>query len=111
MKMLWHYLYSELFYAFSDHKSHKHIFTQRYLNLRQRRWMEYLEDYDFELYYHSEKANVIADAPTRKSHSSIASLVMYEWKMIGQIGECKVDLYESGDQASMCFIVVQLTLI
>ena len=44
-----HYLYGERFEVFFDHKSLKYIFTQWDLNLRQRRWMEYLEDYDFDL--------------------------------------------------------------
>ena len=43
---------------YSDYKSLKYIFTQRDLNMRQRRWMEFLEDYDFTLHYHPGKANV-----------------------------------------------------
>ena len=43
-----HYLYGEKFEVFSDHKSLKYLFTQKDLNLRQRRWMEYMEDYDFD---------------------------------------------------------------
>ena len=52
---------------YSDHKSLKYIFTQKDLNLRQRRWVEYLEDYDFTLNYHPGKENVVADALSRKS--------------------------------------------
>ena len=52
---------------FSDHKSLKYIFTQRDLNMRQRRWMEYLEDYDFVLHYHPNKENVVVDALSQKS--------------------------------------------
>ena len=60
--MAWcHYLYDEQLEVFSDHKSLKYIFTQRDLNMRQRRWMEYLEDYEFILHYHPGKANVVAD--------------------------------------------------
>ena len=62
-----HYLYDEEFEVYSDHKSLKYIFTQRDLNMRQRRWMEFLEDYDFTLHYHPGKANVVADALSRKS--------------------------------------------
>ena len=47
LKIWCHYLYGEQFEVFSDHKSLKYIFTQRDLNMRQRRWMEFLEDYDF----------------------------------------------------------------
>ena len=62
-----HYLYGEQFEVYSDHKSLKYIFMQQDLNMRQRRWMEFLEDYDFTLHYHSGKANVVADALSRKS--------------------------------------------
>jgi len=56
------YLYGSQFKVFSDHKSLKYLFDQKELNIRQRRWMEYLRDYDFELLYHPGKANVVADA-------------------------------------------------
>ena len=65
---IWHYyLYDEQFEVFSNHKSLKYIFTQWDLNMRQRRWMEYLEDYEFTLHYHPGKANVMVDALSRKS--------------------------------------------
>ena len=67
LKIWRHNLYGERFEMFSDHKSLKYIFTQRDLNMRQRRWMEYLEDYDFTLHYHPSKANVVANALSRKS--------------------------------------------
>ena len=51
-----------------DHKSLKYIFTQKELNLRQRRWLELIKDYDMKLHYHPRKANVVADALSRKSH-------------------------------------------
>ena len=62
LKIWCHYLYGEQFEVYSDHKSLKYIFTQRDLNMRQRRWMEFLEDYDFTLHYHPSKENVVADA-------------------------------------------------
>ena len=67
LKILRHYLYGEQFEVFSDYKILKYIFTQRDLNMRQHRWMEYLEDYDFILHYHPGKANVVADALSKKS--------------------------------------------
>nr|GFC15471.1 hypothetical protein [Tanacetum cinerariifolium] len=51
----------------SDHKSLKYIFTQRELNMRQRRWLELLKDYDTNIQYHTGKANVVANALSRKS--------------------------------------------
>ena len=69
------YLYGERLEVFSDHKSLKYLFTQKELNLRQRRWVELLEDYDFKLLYHPGKANVVADALSRKS-SQLAGLIV-----------------------------------
>jgi hypothetical protein len=51
-----------------DHKSLKYIFTQSYLNLRQHRWLELIKDYDLEVHYHPGKANIVADALSRKSY-------------------------------------------
>ena len=48
LKIWRHYLYSEQFEVFSDHKSLKYIFTQQDINMRQCRWMKYLEDYDYD---------------------------------------------------------------
>ena len=58
LKAWLHYLYDEQFEVFSDYKSLKYILTHWDLNMRQHRWMEYLEDYDFTLHYHLGKANV-----------------------------------------------------
>ena len=85
LKIWRHYLYGERFEAFSDHKSLKYLFTQRDLNLRQRRWMEFIEDYDFELHYHPGKANVVADALSRKSISDVACIAIREWEMLGAL--------------------------
>ena len=76
-----HYLYGEKFEVYSDHKSLKYIFTQKDLNSRQRRWMETLEDYDFALHYHPGKANVVADALSRKNFDQLSSLRLKEFEM------------------------------
>jgi ribonuclease HI len=67
LKIWRHHLYGVQFDLFSDHKSLKHLFDQRELNMRQRRWMEYLKDFDFNLNYHPGKANVVADALSHKA--------------------------------------------
>ena len=72
---------------YSDHKSMKYIFTQRDLNMRQRRWMEFLKDYDFTLHYHPVKANVVADALSRKSRGASASIASREWQMFETVGQ------------------------
>ena len=55
--------------------------------MRQRRWMEYLEDYDFTLHYHPCKANVVADALNRKSWGVLASVASREWQMLETVGQ------------------------
>ena len=50
--------------------------------MRQCRWMEFLEDYDFTLHYHPGKANVVADALSRKSRGALASIASQEWRML-----------------------------
>jgi hypothetical protein len=55
---------------YTDHKSLKYIFTQSELNLRQRRWLELIKDYDLEVHYHPGKANVVADALSRKRYAN-----------------------------------------
>ncbi|KAA0064121.1 pol protein [Cucumis melo var. makuwa] len=62
LKIWRHYLYGEKIQIFTDHKSLKYFFTQKELNLRQRRWLELVKDYDCEILYHPGKANVVADA-------------------------------------------------
>ena len=73
-----YYLYGEQFEVYSYHKSLKYIFTQRDLNMRQRIWIEFLEDYDFTLHYHPGKENVVADALNRKSQGALASIASRE---------------------------------
>lgn len=73
-------MYSVRFEQYSDHKSLKYLFTQRDLNLRQKRWVEYIENYDFTLRYHTGKANVVADAFSRKPHGILACLAFEDWK-------------------------------
>ena len=90
------YLYGEQFEVFSDHKSLKYIFTQRDFNMRQRKWMEYLQDYDFTLHYHLGKANVVADALSRKSRGVLASVASREWQMLETMGQFRL---QYSDQA------------
>ncbi|KAD4180450.1 hypothetical protein E3N88_29041 [Mikania micrantha] len=66
LKIWRHYLYGTKCVIYTDHKSLQHILNQKELNMRQRRWVELLTDYDCEIRYHPGKANVVADALSRK---------------------------------------------
>ena len=87
LKIWRHYLYGEELEVYSDHKSLKYIFTQRDLNMRQSRWMEFLEDYHFTLHYHLGKANVVVDVLSRKSRGVLASIASREWRMLETVGQ------------------------
>ncbi|WVZ93891.1 hypothetical protein U9M48_039843 [Paspalum notatum var. saurae] len=72
LKIWRHYLFGIRCGIYTDHKSLKYIFTQNELNMRQRRWLELIKDYDLEIHYHPRKANVVADALSRKSYVNMA---------------------------------------
>ncbi|GJW95578.1 putative reverse transcriptase domain-containing protein [Tanacetum coccineum] len=79
LKIWRHYLYGTKCTVFTDHKSLQHILNQKELNMRQRRWLELLNDYDYEIRYHPGKANVFADTFSRKEQSKplrVRALVM-----------------------------------
>ena len=69
LKIWRHYLLGNVCHIYTDHKSLKYIFTQPELNMRQRRWLELIKDYNLEVHYHPGKANVVADALSQKYHS------------------------------------------
>ena len=66
LKIWRHYLYGEKFFIYTDRKSLKYLPSQIELNLRQRRWMELIKNYDCVIDYNPGKANVVADALSRK---------------------------------------------
>jgi hypothetical protein len=68
LKIWRHYLMGTRCNIYTDHKSLKYIFTQADLNMRQKRWLELIKDYDLEVHYHPGKANVVADALSRKAN-------------------------------------------
>ena len=91
LKIWRHYLYGASFKVFSDHKSLKYIFTQRELNMRQRRWLELIKDYDMEIIYHEGKANVVADALSRKSVHALC-MAMSQVRLREEIREMGINV-------------------
>jgi hypothetical protein len=70
LKIWRHYLMGKRYELYMNYKSLKYIFTQLDLNLRQRRWLELIKDYDLRINYHPRKANIIADTLSRRSHAN-----------------------------------------
>ena len=82
-----HYLYGVTCEIYTDHKSLKYIFQQRDLNLKQRRWLELLKDYDCSIPYHPGKANVVANALSRKSVGSLPHISTERRPIIKELHE------------------------
>ena len=74
LKIWRHYLYGAPCRIFTDHKSFQYIFTQKELKLGQRRCLELIKDYDCTIEYHTGKANVVADALSRRPESSLSHM-------------------------------------
>ena len=85
LKIWRHYLYGVHVDIYTDHKSLQYIFKQKELNLRQRRWLELLKDYDVDILYHPGKANVVADALSRKSMGSLTDVQPERRDMVQEI--------------------------
>jgi hypothetical protein len=98
LKIWRHYLIGHHCSIYSDHKSLKYIFTQDDLNLRQRRWLELIKDYDLAIHYHLRKANVVPDALSCKKYcnATFARTMLPELRReiehlnLGMVNESKV---------------------
>nr|GFB98964.1 reverse transcriptase [Tanacetum cinerariifolium] len=109
LKIWRHYLYGESCDIFTNHKSLKYIFTQREVNMRQRRWLELLKDYDTNIQYHPGKANVVADALSRKS-GMIAGIKVEE-EIIRDLERLDIELYVRGQHAYWASLRIEPDLI
>ena len=78
--------------------------------MRQSRWMEYLENYDFTLHYHPNKANVVADVLSRKSLGVLASVASREWQMLEVLGQFRLD-YRDQDKGTLGILAATLSLL
>ena len=84
-------MYGVTFEVFSDHKSLKYLFDKKELNMRQRCWMEFLKDYDFQLKYHPGKANVVADALSRKS-LHVSTMMVHELELLERFRDLRLNV-------------------
>ncbi|KAA0036584.1 ty3-gypsy retrotransposon protein [Cucumis melo var. makuwa] len=109
LKIWMHYLYGEKIQIFTDHKSLKYFFTQKELNMRQRRWLELVKDYDCEILYYPGKANVVADALSRKvSHS--AALITRQAPLHRDLERAKIAVSVGVVTMQLAQLTVQPTL-
>ena len=81
---------------YTDHKSLKYIFTQSELNMRQRRWLELIKDYDLEVHYHPGKANVVADALSRKVNCNCLSVELYNETLCAEMQRLNLEIIPQG---------------
>ena len=73
--------------------------------------MEYMENYDFDLYYHPGKVNVVADAISKKSLSTLTSIYIHEWQMLQDIGEYDLFLNETDEFATLFTLFAESSII
>ena len=92
---------------YTDHKSLKYIFTQADLNMRQKRWLELFKDYDIEVHYHPGKANMVADALSRKSHCHCAEAELFNETLCNEMRKLNLEI---GPQGSLNHIAMEYTL-
>jgi hypothetical protein len=107
LKIWRHHLMGTKCNIYTDHKSLKYIFTQADLNMRQRRWLELIKDYDLEVHYHPGKANVVADALSRKAHCHCLSIEIFSETLCNQIRKLKLEIIPQG---SLNLISIESTL-
>jgi ribonuclease HI len=107
LKIWRHHLMGTKCNIYTDHKSLKYIFTQADLNMRQRRWLELIKDYDLEVHYHPDKANVVADALSHKAHCHCLSIEIFSETLCYQIRKLNLEIIP---QDSLNLISIESTL-
>ncbi|KAA0067363.1 pol protein [Cucumis melo var. makuwa] len=109
LKIWRHYLYGEKIQIFTDHKSLKYFFTQKELNMRQRRWLELVKNYDCEILYDPGKANVVANALSRKvAHS--AALITKQAPLLRDLERAEIAVSIGEVTSQLAQLIVQPTL-
>ena len=111
LKIWRHYLYGESCEIFTDHKSLKYFFTQKELNMRQRRWLELVKDYDCSINYHPGKANFVANALSRKPSSFSTTLLTTRKEIIRDLERMEIEVVMGHSEAYLASLSVQPTLV
>jgi len=96
LKIWRHYLIGNKCDIYTDHKSLKYFFTQAELNMRQRRWLELIKDYDLNIQYHPGKANIVADALSRRSYCSNLMVREERLELCDEMEKLKLEIVEQG---------------
>jgi hypothetical protein len=106
LKIWRHYLYGERCEIYTDHKSLKYLFTQKELNMRQRRRLELIKDYDCEINYHPGKANVVADVLSRKSTVELTALGISQPQLIKELTRMGLEVVGEGIPVHLANLMV-----
>jgi hypothetical protein len=107
LKIWRHYLYGSKCEVYIDHKSLKYIFTQKDMNMRQRRWIELIKDYNCCILYHPGKANVVADALSRKSRGEASNSMASLDQLAKQFGMIQFDTRSTTEEMSLATLTIQ----
>jgi hypothetical protein len=107
LKIQRHHLMGTKCHIYTNHESLKYIFTQADLNMRQRHWLELIKDYDLEVHYHPGKANVVADALSRKAHYSFLSVEAFNETLCWEMRKLNLEIISQG---SLNYLSVETTL-
>jgi hypothetical protein len=107
LKIWRHYLMAAHCNIYIDHKSLKYIFTQDDLNMRQRRWLQLIKDYDMEVHYHPGKANVVADALSRKAECNCITMDSKIATLCDELRKLNMEVVSRG---TLDYILVDPTL-
>lgn len=111
LKLWRHYLFGVPCKIFTDHQSLKYIFTQKELNMRQRRWLELIKDYEAEILYHLDKANKVADALSRRPRLGLNSMRCLSRDLWMELQKLEIELMVSREvQGRITAMLVRLTL-